>query len=390
VNQASIRIIDSARRSKLKTRIVSFEPVGSHGGEDASVKVVRTLFHDKLPRPLKRVAYGFRIQDIMSSCALPLLSECDLIHILPPLPTIFYSSMLGLSYKFKLKRDSPKLIIHVYHPFLPVMKDFSWGRGFFARTFWREKLWLLKNGTFDHIFCVNKYLKRFMTQFVSDKIVHYVPYPVDTDLFKPSKDRNVAREKLGLPLDKTIIGYIGQIYHKRGIFKLLDAFNRVKNELPDASLVIATRGLNPELPQVHLFLDYLKKLEARNRVIVLSQPLERVELFYQSVDIMVLPFTQPYYVIDPPLAVTETLASGVPLITTPLGAINEVTSNGTSAVHVRPGNVRGLSEEIITLASDPELCSRLGEEARKSAMKRSFGAVGSLLAEKYKNILISA
>jgi len=373
----------------LNARIISFEPVGSHNEEDASVKVIRTLFHDKLPKPFKRMAYGFRIQDIASSCALSALGEYDLIHILPPLPTILYSSILGLSYRLKLRGRGPRLIIHVYHPFLPVMKDFGWGKGILARTFWREKLWLLKHGTFDHVFCVNEYLKKFMTQFVNDEIVHYVPYPVDTDLFRPSRDKNVAREKLGLPLDRFVIGYIGQIYHKRGIFNLLDAFNRVQNELPDASLVLATRGLNPDLPQVHLFLDYLKKIKARNRVVVLTQPLERVELFYQSVDVMVLPFTQPYYVIDPPLAVTETLASGVPLITTPLGAIDEVTSNGTNAVHVRSGDVGGLSEEIVRLASDPGLCSKLGEAARESSMKRSFGAVGSLLAETYERILMS-
>lgn len=387
VNQASVRIIDSADRAGFKMNIISFEPVESSKA-GPSVKIVNTLFNEKIPRSLQKMAYHLHLQDIWSLYYLPFVPNFDIVHILPPLPTIYYSAMLQLIYKFKGKNGGKTRVIpHLFHPFHPIMDDFMWGQGFSAQTFWRQKLWLLKKGVFDHVFCINQYLKRYVEKFVGSEVVHYVPYPVDIDRFKPTKKKDDAREKLGLPVDKFIIGYIGQVYPKRGILTLLQAFNRISGNLPKTSLVIATRGLNPKKPHVSLFFNYLNKINSKDKIIVLNRILDRVELFYQAVDIMVLPFTQPYYVIDPPVVVMESLASGIPVITTPVGAISEVTLNGLNVIHSRPGDDLALSEEIMKLVSDSGLRLRLGENARKAAIKYSFDAVGARLSEIYSWIL---
>lgn len=365
-------------------KVVSFEPVGSSNVKKPSVKVFPTLFHEALPQSLKKLAYKFNVQAMVSSCFLTLISECDIVHIIPPVPTVLYSAILRSLYRFKLGGGNPKVLAHVFHPFHVMMEDFTDGG---CKTFWRQNLWLLKHVAPDYVLCINKYLQKFVTQFISDEIVQYVPYPVDIDVFKPTEDKNAARKKLSLPTDKFLIGYLGQIYRKRGIFTLLDAFNMVAKSHQNTSLVIATYGLNPEKPHVRFFFDYVKHIEANKQVIVLNEPLERVERFYQAMDLMVLPFTQPYYIMDPPLVLMEALASGIPLVTTPLGAIRELTYDKVNALHVPPENARALSEAIISLAFDPEFCSRLGEHARKTAIKYSFEAIGAQLAETYEGIL---
>lgn len=387
VNQASVGIIDCANRAGLKTEIISLEPVES-SKVNPSVKSINTLFNDKFPRSLQRIAYNLNLQEIGSLSFLPFLPNYDIVHILPPLPTIFYSAMLRLIYRFKSNREGrTKVIPHLFHPFHPVMDEFMWGEGLSAQSFWRQKLWLLKHGAFDHIFCINQYLKKYAERFVDEGVVHYVPYPVDTDRFRPSEEKDGAREALGLPVDKFIVGYIGQVYSKRGVYTLLQAFDRVSKKLPEASLVMATRVLNPEKPHVQTFLNYLNKMESKEKVIVLSGVLEKVELFYQAVDVMVLPFAQPYYVIDPPLVVMETLASGIPLVTTPVGAIKEVTHDGLDAIHIPPDDDLTLSEEIMKLASDSDLRLRLGKNARNAAAKYSYDTVGARLKETYSLIL---
>jgi len=279
-----------------------------------------------------------------------------------------------------------KLVTHLLYPPHPVMERFTSDGGFITGSFWKQNLWLLKHMKFNRIFCVNKYLKEFIKQFVNDNIVQHIPYPVDIERFRPAKDKDSARKELGLPLDKLIIGYLGQVYLKRGIFTLLNAFDIAAKSNRNMSLVVASYGLHLNKPYVRYFFDYLNQLKANKQIMVLNRAIKRVELFYQAVDIMVLPFTQPYYVIDPPLVLMESLASGVPIITTPVGAIKEIIFDGLNALHVPPRNSIALSEAITRLASDQELRSRLGEEARKTSVEYSFETVGTLLTKSYEDM----
>jgi glycosyltransferase involved in cell wall biosynthesis len=383
VNQASVRIINSVRRLKLNISVLSFEPLGQNNICDKPVKTYSTLFHESLPGrlTLRKLAYSFNLQAILSAPFLSFLPACDMIHILPPASTIIYAEIVRLLQKFRLKKSNLKIATHVFHPFHPIMKSFTWEG---SKTFWMQKLWLLRHINFDQIFCINRFLEHFVRKFVNNKSsVHYVPYPVDVNLFKPASDRAEVKKILGLPADKFLIGYIGQVYAKRGIHILLDGFDMYIKELPDSRLVIATKGLSQEKPHVRSFFNHLKKVKSKNKVIVFNRVLKNVENFYQAMDLMILPFMEPYHIVDPPLVITEALASGVPLITTPAGAINEIISNGKNAICVPIGDATALSKEIIKLASDSHLRSKLASQARKSMFPRSFESIGKLLLKKY-------
>jgi glycosyltransferase involved in cell wall biosynthesis len=76
-----------------------------------------------------------------------------------------------------------------------------------------------------------------------------------------------------------------------------------------------------------------------------------------SADLLVLPSHHEAL----PMAVAEALAAGVPVLTTPVGVIGEILTDGQTALLVPPGDVPALTEALLRLVSDPALRARIGK-----------------------------
>ena len=93
---------------------------------------------------------------------------------------------------------------------------------------------------------------------------------------------------------------------------------------------------------------------------------QRIKCFADA-DIFVL----PTYAEAMPISVIEAMAAGLAVITTPVGGIPELISDGKDGLLVPPGNVSALAEKIAMLASDTEARERFGARAQVKARQRS-------------------
>jgi glycosyltransferase involved in cell wall biosynthesis len=84
---------------------------------------------------------------------------------------------------------------------------------------------------------------------------------------------------------------------------------------------------------------------------------ERAAALMASADMLVLPSHHEAL----PMAVVEALAAGVPVLTTPVGVIGELLTDGETALLVPPGEVPALTGALVRLVSDPALRSRIGQ-----------------------------
>jgi glycosyltransferase involved in cell wall biosynthesis len=75
-----------------------------------------------------------------------------------------------------------------------------------------------------------------------------------------------------------------------------------------------------------------------------------------------------------PLAVMEAMASGLPVVTTNVGAITEAIDHGVTGFLIPPGDVNALAEKTIRLAMNPVLRRNMGASARGVADQRFNGA----------------
>jgi glycosyltransferase involved in cell wall biosynthesis len=94
---------------------------------------------------------------------------------------------------------------------------------------------------------------------------------------------------------------------------------------------------------------------------------DKPEDWLRSIDIFCLP---SYANEGVPQAIIQAMLTGLPIVTTPVGAILEAVNDGETALVVPPKDAFALAGAIDRLMQDPDLASRLGHAARDRALER--------------------
>ena len=70
------------------------------------------------------------------------------------------------------------------------------------------------------------------------------------------------------------------------------------------------------------------------------------------------------------MTILETMARGIPSITTRIAAIPEAVTDGWNGILLQPGDIEGLAEAILRLTSDQELRSKFRDRCYETAKDR--------------------
>jgi glycosyltransferase involved in cell wall biosynthesis len=173
----------------------------------------------------------------------------------------------------------------------------------------------------DHVITLSHYMKRVLVETYAfpEERISVVPGGVNIDQFKPSLSRAEARQRLELPRGRPIILTVRRLERRMGLHNLIEAMSDVVRTYPDVLLLIAGKGaLQNELDQ-HI---QSRNLSANIRMMgaVTDQLLP---LLYRAADFSIVP-TTAYEGFG--LILVESLASGTPVLGTPVGGIPEVLS----------------------------------------------------------------
>ncbi len=149
--------------------------------------------------------------------------------------------------------------------------------------------------------------------------------------------------------------FLGNLFERKGIADLLDALARPVLAECDWSLVVAGGG------EVARYQTQAMRLGIGERVRFLGWvDQDRAASCLAEADALAL----PSYDEGLPLVILEALALGVPVVTTPVGAIAEVLTDGANALLVQPGDTTALAAAMARLVAEPGLCERLSREGR--------------------------
>lgn len=150
--------------------------------------------------------------------------------------------------------------------------------------------------------------------------------------------------------------FLGQIGTRKGVPELIQALATEKVHALDWTCTIAGNG------DIATYLEEVNRLALNDRVTFpgwLDKGVTKHLL--EKSDILVLPSHQEGL----PMAVLEGIAHGLIVITTPVGAIDEIIEDGVSGLLIPPGNSSALAEAICRVLNDSDLRRRLSEGARK-------------------------
>ncbi|MDZ8185467.1 MAG: glycosyltransferase family 4 protein [Nostoc sp. ChiSLP02] len=172
--------------------------------------------------------------------------------------------------------------------------------------------------------------------------INVIPGGVDINWFQANLSRQEACQKLGWSNNRRIIFTSRRLVHRTGVDKLLQAIAIIKPRIPDIWLAIAGRGhiqaaLQQQTTELGLddnvkFLGFL--------------PDEQLPIAYQAAELTVVP-SQSFEGFG--LVIVESLASGTPVLCTPVGGMPEILTD--------------LSPDLITTSTEASAIAEKLEQA---------------------------
>jgi len=188
-----------------------------------------------------------------------------------------------------------------------------------------------------------------------------VPTGIDLTRFVPGEPC-LARARLGLP-QRATLGIVATLRDWKGHDYLFEAIALDREKWRGWGLVVVGNG--PHRP----------KLEAHAAALGLSDCIhfvgqqDDVVQWLQALDLFALP---SYGEEGAPQALMQAMACGIPVVSTPVGAIEEVVEDEVSGLLVIPRSPEALAAGLGRLRDDRPLRARLAAQARARA-QRDFG-----------------
>ncbi len=213
---------------------------------------------------------------------------------------------------------------------------------------------LIKHG--DKIVTITKSLKElFLKNNWPENKILVAPDGVDLEKFDINLDKEGARKKINLPLDKKIILYVGHLCSWRGADIMADA----AKYLTDYQMIFVG-GTGQELKD---FQDRYK--DRANIKIIPFEKREMIPIYLKAADALILPNKSGSAISErytSPLKLFEYMASGVPIVASDLPSIREVL-NEKNCLFFQANNSESLAEKIKSLFSDEKLTSQISRQA---------------------------
>lgn len=192
-------------------------------------------------------------------------------------------------------------------------------------------------------------------------------------LSESSISRDEARARLGTS-GQPVLLFFGYVRAYKGLMHLIEAMPEILTTLPNARLLIVGEFWDDEKP----YLSRINQLDIGDAVTVVDEyvPDEDVPLYFAASDICVL----PYVTATQSAIVQLAYGAGKPVITTSVGGLPDVVSDGVSGLLVPPADPEALAEAVGRAFAGDTL-DRLTAGARQQAELFSWESLVSTIEE---------
>ena len=222
----------------------------------------------------------------------------------------------------------------------------------------------------DRVFCLNTHERAFIVDehWAEASRVRVLPNGVPRQLLQPSRAYAAQAARML---------FTGQWLRAKGIRYLADAFTRIAPLFPSAELTCVGTGASRDV----VLRDF--RVEHHDRVRVLPR-VNQDELAAElaRADIFVFPSLSEGF----SGALLEAMASGLPVIVTPVGAAPDLLANESSGLIVPCADAPALADAIARLIPDGGMREMLGQAARRTASRYEWDAVNADFAAEIERV----
>jgi phosphatidylinositol alpha-mannosyltransferase len=202
-----------------------------------------------------------------------------------------------------------------------------------------------------------------------------IPNGVDIDLFSPDVS----------PIDefcdgKVNILFVGRLEKRKGVSYLLEAYKRVKQEIPNSRLIIVGPG-------TRLRGKYEKKVKRnslKDVVFVGFVSCDELPRYYKTADIFCAPAIgwESFGII-----LLEAMAMGKPIVASNIEGYAGLVTHGVEGLLVPPKDVGMLAQALITLMASQSLRQEMGARGRVKAVDYSWEHIARRVLDYYVRVL---
>lgn len=303
--------------------------------------------------PIKRkISLWSNLQSVWNLYQLIKKEKYDIVHVHTPIAAI-----LG---RIAAKLAGTPHIIYTAHGFYfhEGMSKYQYCFFYFLEKYFARYAtdWLLLQSREDYELCLAKSFKD------KDKIIH-ISNGIDIfHKFNPvlieDEARKEIRKDLGIEEGSIVFSFIGRFVREKGIFELIEAFQRMKQEFPSVRLLMIGDSLTSERDQESY--QRLKELLNDESIITPGFRKDIPELLASS-DVFVL----PSYREGLPRSIIEAMAMEKPIIATNIRGCREEVFPEENGFLVEKADVEDLYEKMVILCADKEKREKFGRCSRK-------------------------
>ncbi|MDQ3492873.1 MAG: glycosyltransferase [Chloroflexota bacterium] len=204
---------------------------------------------------------------------------------------------------------------------------------------------------------------------IASLVVPFVP-PVDTDTFRPRPELCAeVRRQWGIADGVPVIGSVANINPQKGIAMLIEAFGRLRREIPEACLVLVgaeyathraySRELRRRLGE--LGLDEGEAVRFMGAQSDIERQLQGFDLFALAS----VPRSEGI-----PTVLLEAMSCGLPVVATDVGGVTEVVEDGVTGYVVASLAAEAFGDAAAKILSDAERSDEMGLAGRERAVER--------------------
>lgn len=176
---------------------------------------------------------------------------------------------------------------------------------------------------------------------------------------------------------KTNIIFVGRLEKRKGLRYLLEAYGRLKWDLPELRLLVVGPG-NPDKDSYHVLSSQnLQDVEFTGRV-----RYEDLPRYYASADIFCSPATgaESFGIV-----LLEAMAAGKPVVASDIEGYRGVLRHGCEGLLFQNKSVESLAAQLKTLIADPQQRQEMGRRGRAAVQRYRWQEVARQVEQYYES-----
>ncbi len=202
---------------------------------------------------------------------------------------------------------------------------------------------------------------------------------VDLAKFGPGKAPDRIYRKYHLPKDRPLVLYVGRVDPEKSLSNVVSAFAGVLDVIPEAKLVIVGDGTDRRhLQDLAQALGIEKSVYFPGRI----YPPDIMEVYRAATLFATASETETQGIV-----LIEAAATGLPLVAVDAGAVRELCQHKRNGILCHPGDVAEMTDAMMKLLKNPELCERYGKESLEVAKMHDLNRTLQRFVEIYQEAI---